>query len=331
MRLPNIIRSQQFSRELLEDLFKLSDAMRNRPGDFRDSLKDKIMINLFYEESTRTRMSFESAIKKLGGHVIGTENAEEFSSAAKGESLEDTIRVVSGYCDVIVLRHKEEGSSEKAAKLIDIPLINAGDGKGQHPTQAFLDVYTIWREFGKVDDLHIAMVGDLAHGRTVRSLVYLCSKFNNINLTFVSPPHLKIGKDIKSHLDEHNISYDEIDDLNKILPVANAFYLIRNQKERMSEETKRATKKYEEETGKFVINDDNIKLIREDARILHPLPHLGEIQLSFKTEQKDPRVAYFRQAQNGLYARMALLHHLLYRKSTPKKTYQVRMTSQLTY
>lgn len=304
-KLPNIIKSQQFSRDLLEGLFTLTDTIRSHPTKFSNSLNGKIMATLFYEPSTRTRMSFESAMLKLGGQVIGTENAGEFSSAIKGESLEDTIRIVSSYCDVIVLRHIEAGSSERVAPLIDIPLINAGDGSGQHPTQSILDVYTIWKEFGRVDGLKIALVGDLANGRTVRSLAYLCTKFKNIDLTFVSPPNLRIGEDIKSHLKEHNINYREEENLNKVLSNVDVIYMTRIQKERMD------LSDYKIARGKYIINEGNINLIRRDSRILHPLPHVEEIQLLLDTERNDKRVAYFRQADNGLYARMALLHHLL--------------------
>ncbi len=304
-RLSNLVKSQQFSRALLEDLFKVADSIRSQPSKYSNSLQGKVMCALFYEPSTRTRMSFESAMLKLGGKVIGTENAGEFSSAAKGESLEDTVRVVSSYCDIIVLRHKDEHSSERVAPLISIPLINAGDGSGQHPTQALLDFYTIWKEFGRVDGLKIALVGDLAHGRTVRSLAYLCTKFNNINLTLVSPPHLRIGVDIKSHLREHNLEYKEETDLINILSLTDVIYITRIQKERMK------ASDYDLARGSYIINEDSLKLVREDSRILHPLPHVEEIDLLLSTEAVDKRVAYFRQAENGLYARMALLHHLL--------------------
>ena len=304
-RLKNLVRSQQFSRELLEHLFLLANKIRENPGNYRDVLSDKIMAVLFYEPSTRTKLSFESAMLKLGGNVIGTENAKEFSSAAKGESLEDSIRVVSAYCDVIVLRHNETGASELASQVAGVPVINAGDGRGQHPTQALLDVYTIQRELSTVDGRRIAVVGDLANGRTVRSLAYLCSKFNNISFTFVSPPNLKIGDDIKEHLIEHNVSFTEESDLNKVLPRADVIYMTRIQKERMTAEDYNASK------GLYVIDESNLVLIRKDARIMHPLPHVEEINLPISVETTDARVAYFRQAENGLYVRMALLHHLL--------------------
>lgn len=260
---------------------------------------------IFYESSTRTRKSFEVAMKMLGGQATVTENAKEFSSAAKGETLEDTVRVIEAYSDIIVLRHPDLGSSELASKLVDIPVINAGDGKGQHPTQALLDVYTIWKEFGKVDGLRVAMIGDLANGRTVRSLAYLSAKFNKMELTFVSPPNLNIGNDIKSYLIEHNLPFTEENDFNSVIPEVDVIYMTRIQKERMSPED------YNKSKGKYILNQKNLKLVRKDARILHPLPHVEEISLPITIEENDPRVAYFRQAENGLYTRMALLHHLL--------------------
>lgn len=304
-RLKNLVESQQLSRGLLEELFLTANDMREKLGKYSDFARGKIMVVLFYEESTRTRLSFQSAMLRLGGNVIVTDNARAFSSVAKGESFEDTIRVVSAYGEAVVLRHDEVGSSNLAAQLIDKPVINAGDGRGQHPTQALLDVYTIQREFGSVDGKKIAIVGDLANGRTVRSLAYLCSKFKGIHLTFVSPPRLRIGNDIKAHLAEHNMPFIEEDDLNKVLPKADVIYMTRIQKERMSGDDYNASK------GLYVIDESNLGLIRGEARIMHPLPHVEEIKLPISIEKRDPRIAYFRQAENGLYARMALLHHLL--------------------
>jgi len=301
----HVIKSQQFTFELLFQLFKRADELRNY---CEDCLKGKIMASLFYEPSTRTRLSFESAMLRLGGKVIGTENAKEFSSAVKGESLEDSIRVISRYCDCIVIRHSEEGTAEKASEVSKVPIINAGDGTGQHPTQALLDVYTIYREFGKLDNLKVAMVGDLASGRTVRSLCYLLSKFQGIEIIFVSPDNLKMGEDIKKYLNEKGVKFSEEDDLNNVLPEVDVVYMTRIQKERISLED------YEKAKGKFVINRDNFDLIKPDSRIMHPLPHVEEIDLPLSVEQDDSRVAYFREAENGLFARMALLDFILNKK-----------------
>ncbi|MBU2576248.1 MAG: aspartate carbamoyltransferase [Nanoarchaeota archaeon] len=298
----HLIESQQLNKEHIMKLFKRANELRAFPSN---SLKGKILTTLFYEPSTRTRLSFESAMLKMGGQVMGTENAKEFSSAAKGESLEDSIRVIASYSDAIVMRHNETGSATRAAKVSPVPIINGGDGKGQHPTQALLDIYTIYREFGRLDNLKIAMVGDLASGRTVRSLCYLLGKFSGIEIIFVSPENLKIGEDIKEYLGRHNIQFQEKDNLEEVLPEVDIIYMTRIQKERISLEN------YEKAKGKFVINSLNIPLLQKDSRIMHPLPHIEEIKLSVEIENNDSRVAYFRQAENGLYIRMALLEEMI--------------------
>src|SRR5437660_7439412 len=208
-RLRHVVESQQFSRRLLDELFSRADEMRAEPHRAAGRLQGRIMAALFYEPSTRTRLSFESAMLRLGGRTIGTDNAREFSSAAKGETLEDTIRIVSGYSDVIVLRHNEEGAARRAAAVSSVPVINAGDGPGQHPTQALLDLYTVRNELGRIDGVSVAMVGDLANGRTVRSLTYLLSKYKDIKLWFVAPAQVGMREDLKAHLDEHQLPWVE--------------------------------------------------------------------------------------------------------------------------
>jgi aspartate carbamoyltransferase catalytic subunit len=302
MKLHHCIESQQFTRELLYELFEKADELKIKNSN---SLDGKILASLFYEPSTRTRLSFESAMLRLGGQVIGTENAKEFSSAIKGESLEDTTRIISAYCDVIVIRHNEEGAAKICSEVSKVPVINAGDGKGQHPTQALLDVYTIYKEFGRVNELKIAMVGDLSSGRTVRSLCYLLGKFEKNEIIFVSPENLRMKEDIREYLMKHNISFREENDLNKILCEADIIYMTRIQKERMTIED------YEKAKGKFVINAENFNLVKPDSRIMHPLPHVEEIDLPVTIENSDKRIAYFKQAENGLYARMALLDNIL--------------------
>src|SRR5579859_1887947 len=204
-RMRHVIESQQFTRSLLEDLFARAEEMKQDPHRAAGRLQGRVMAALFYEPSTRTRLSFEAAMLRLGGQAMGTDNAREFSSAAKGETLEDTIRIVSGYADVIVLRHNEEGAARRAAAVSMVPIINAGDGPGQHPTQALLDLYTIRDELGRIDGVRVAMVGDLANGRTVRSLTYLLSKFKDIQVWFVAPPLVAMRDDLKAHLDEHHV------------------------------------------------------------------------------------------------------------------------------
>ncbi len=297
----HVLESQQFSPYILFGLFNRADQLRIKTDS---CLKGKILATLFYEPSTRTRLSFESAMLRLGGKVISTENAKEFSSAIKGESLADTIRIVAAYCDCIVVRHYETGAALEASKVSKVPIINAGDGKGQHPTQALLDVYTIYREFARLDDLKIAMVGDLASGRTVRSLCYLLGKFSGNEIIFVSPENLKMCDDIKDYLQKKAIPFKEESDLDKVLPDVDVIYMTRTQKERISQED------YEKAHGKYVINTENLNLIKKDAIIMHPLPHVEEIDLPLDLEENDKRVAYFRQAENGLFIRMALLDYI---------------------
>ena len=299
----HVIESQQFSRTLLEDLFARSEEMKGEPHRFVGRLAGQVMAALFYEPSTRTRLSFEAAMLRLGGTTMGTDNAREFSSASKGETLEDTIRIVSGYADVIVLRHNEEGAARRAAAVSTVPIINAGDGPGQHPTQALLDLYTIRDELGRIDTVRVAMVGDLANGRTVRSLTYLLSKFKEIKFWFVAPPQVAMHDDLKTHLVEHQLPWVETQDLDAVLPEVDVVYMTRIQKERFTDpETYNAVK------GVYRIDRRSMALMRKYAILMHPLPRVDEIAPEV---DEDPRAAYFRQARNGLHVRMALLDRLL--------------------
>jgi aspartate carbamoyltransferase catalytic subunit len=303
--LAHVVESQQFDRALLEKVFSVAAAMEEVVrGGGNDELRGRIMASLFYEPSTRTRLSFEAAMLRLGGEVLGTESAGQFSSVAKGETLEDTIQIISAYSDVIVLRHFEIGASKRAAAVSPVPVINAGDGPGQHPTQALLDLYTIRKELGRVDGLSIAMVGDLANGRTVRSLSYLLSKFDGIELVFVAPPAVAIGHDIKAHLDERGTTYRETADLDAVLPEVDVVYQTRIQKERFGS----AIEEYRRVSGVYIMDARAMDRMRPDAILMHPLPRVGEISPEVDS---DPRAAYFRQARNGLYIRMALLRMLL--------------------
>src|SRR5215472_11808826 len=302
-RLRHVLESQQFSRSLLEELFERADAMRADPYRAAGRLQGRIMAALFYEPSTRTRLSFESAMLRLGGRTMGTDNAREFSSAAKGETLEDTIRIVAGYADAIVLRHGEEGAARRAALVSDVPVINAGDGRGQHPTQSLLDLYTIRDELSRLDGVRVAMVGDLANGRTARSLAYLLTKFRGVEVWFVAPPQVAMGRDIKEQLDEHGVSWHETDDLDAVLPVVDVVYQTRIQKERFADEAA-----YRALKGVYVIDTEEMARLRPDAIVMHPLPRLDEIAPEVDA---DPRAAYFRQARNGVQVRMALLDMVL--------------------
>src|SRR5579871_104087 len=277
--------------------------MRTEPHRAAGRLQGRVMAALFYEPSTRTRLSFEAAMLRLGGRTMGTDNAREFSSAAKGETLEDTIRIVAGYSDVIVLRHHEQGAARRAAAVSDVPVINAGDGPGQHPTQSLLDLFTIQDELGRVDGLTVAMVGDLANGRTARSLAYLLSKFQGVRLVFVAPPAVRMGDDIKRHLDENGVAWREETDLDSVLPAADVVYQTRIQKERFPSE-----EEYQAVKGVYVMDASAMRRLRAEARVLHPLPRIDEISTEVDA---DPRAAYFRQARNGLHIRMALLDMVL--------------------
>ncbi|GLT30061.1 hypothetical protein SLA2020_048830 [Shorea laevis] len=305
-QLDDVIEAQQFDREVLSAIFDVAREMekieKKSPGS--QILKGYLMATLFYEPSTRTRLSFESAMKRLGGEVLTTENAREFSSAAKGETLEDTIRTVEGYSDIIVMRHFESGAAKRAAATASIPIINAGDGPGQHPTQALLDVYTIEREIGKLDDIKVGLVGDLANGRTVRSLAYLLAKYQNVKIYFVSPDVVKMKDDIKDYLTSKGVEWEESADLMEVASKCDVVYQTRIQKERFGERISL----YEEARGKYLVNQDVMKVMQKHAVVMHPLPRLDEITVDVDT---DPRAAYFRQAKNGLYIRMALLKLLL--------------------
>ncbi len=302
-KMRHVVESQQFSRALLEELFARADEMKREPHRFIGRLAGQVMAALFYEPSTRTRLSFEAAMLRLGGTTMGTDNAREFSSAAKGETLEDTIRIVSGYADVIVIRHNEEGAARRAASISSVPVINAGDGPGQHPTQALLDLYTIRDELNRIDGVRVAMVGDLANGRTVRSLTYLLSKFKDIKVWFVAPPQVAMGEDLKTHLDENGVPWVETQDLNAALPEVDVVYMTRIQKERFAD-----PEAYNAVKGVYRMDREAAALMRKYAILMHPLPRVDEIAPEV---DDDPRAAYFRQARNGLHVRMALLDRLL--------------------
>lgn len=295
----HVIESQQFDQKIIQQIFKLADAL----GKKKDQpLKGKIMATLFYEPSTRTRFSFESAMLRLGGSVITTENAKEFSSVSKGETLEDTIRVVNSYVDVIVMRHDEAGASKRASLVSDVPVINAGDGAGQHPTQALLDLYTISKEIGKINGLKIAFVGDLKNGRTIRSLSYLLGKYKGVEITFVSPKALRVGDDIKDYLAKQHVAFTETEDLESVIGKVDVIYQTRIQKERFKSD--REYKKYK---GCYTIDIPLVKKMKAKSIIMHPLPRVGEITPDV---DNSPKAMYFKQTRYGLLIRMAILKYL---------------------
>ncbi len=301
----HVVEAQQFNRELLTEIFAVTKEMEEVVSVYGSSiLNRRIMATLFYEPSTRTRLSFESAMVRLGGSVVTTESAREFSSAAKGETLEDTIRIVEGYADVIVLRHYEGGSARRAAEVASVPVLNAGDGPGQHPTQALLDVYTIQKEIGRLDGISVAMVGDLANGRTVRSLAYLLTRYKDVKLYFVAPELVRMKADIKEYLSRNGVYFEERDDLIEVVREVDVVYQTRIQRERFGDRTR----DYESARGRYIIDTKVMEALSDNARVMHPLPRVDEIDPAVDV---DPRAAYFRQAHNGLYIRMALLKMVL--------------------
>ncbi|MBN1325679.1 aspartate carbamoyltransferase [Candidatus Falkowbacteria bacterium] len=305
---PHVVLAQQFSREHLIEIFSLASILKKMLGKGKmvDWLYGNIILTLFYEPSTRTRLSHETAAWRLGARVMSSENAAEFSSAIKGETMEDSIRIVSAMADLVVMRHKETGSAKKAALVNCSPIINGGDGRGQHPTQALLDVFTINEHFGKVDGLKVAMVGDLKRGRTVRSLAYMLSKFENVEIIFVAPEIAQMADDIKEHLDDNGVNWRTEYDLAKAASEADVIYMTRYQLERA--ETEKERHMLEEVSKQHVMNRKIAGLMPENSIIMHPLPRVAEIRWSVDQNQ---RAKYFEQAENGIYIRMALLTMIL--------------------
>lgn len=313
----HIISARQFDRAFLDKLFSRALRMEQLVKDghkktLRRMCENRTLFSVFYEPSTRTRFSFQQAASLLGMTVQATENAGEFSSAIKGETLEDTIRVLAGYHpDVIVLRHPAEGSAKKAADVIDnsqfnTRVINAGDGKGEHPTQALLDLYTIWKENysqqsgDRIDGKCVVIGGDIRHGRTARSLARLLARcYENVSITFVAPASLQAEDDLVQEISSAGVHVTCTPQLDAhVLRTADVVYWTRVQKERMD------PRLYDEVKGRFIIGRDEIDMMPDSAIILHPLPRVDEITTEV---DDDPRAAYFRQAENGLYVRMALL------------------------
>jgi aspartate carbamoyltransferase catalytic subunit len=299
----DILSVSQFSRDDLEYIFAVAKEMRamvERVGTF-DLLKGKILANLFYEPSTRTSSSFTSAMERLGGSVIPI-NEVRYSSVAKGESLPDTVRTLECYADVIVLRHPEVGASALAAQYARKPIINAGDGIGEHPTQALLDLFTIVEELGRVDGMVVTMLGDLKYGRTVHSLSRLLSQFV-VRLNYVSPDILRMPPELLKELEAKSVSQSEHASLDDVLPQTDVLYVTRVQKERFED-----LAEYERVRGAYVITVETLRKAKDEMIVMHPLPRVGEISMEV---DDDPRAAYFRQMEYGLYIRMALLAMVL--------------------
>jgi aspartate carbamoyltransferase len=299
----DILHGNQFSKKDIEAIIKIASHFEKelKKKDSLTLLKGKILATLFFEPSTRTRLSFETAMQRLGGGVISMASAES-SSAAKGETVADTAKTVSQYADVIVIRHPRIGSAKEAADAIPIPVINAGDGAGQHPTQALLDIYTIHKELGSLKNLVVSMVGDLKNGRTVHALVELLSLFQT-KLYFVSPNILRMPDEITSHLKEKGIEIVETEDMMEGALASDVIYMTRIQKERFEN-----LSEYERVKGYFVIDEKFLKGLKKKITILHPLPRVDEISPEVDTY---PGAAYFRQVRNGVFVRMAILTMVL--------------------
>ncbi len=301
----HILKAGQFSKAEVEKILVRAKVMEkeSKSGKVKKLLKDKIVACLFFEPSTRTRLSFETAALKLGAGVISVENAAENSSSHKGETIEDTSKMINGYADIFVMRHRENGAAEKAATASSISVINAGDGTHEHPTQALLDMYTIKKEHGKLENLTIAFVGDLIYGRTLHSLLPLLALYPNNRFYFVSPKELSLPKEYKDMLVKNEIKFEESNNLEKVLKNSDVIYMTRVQKERFKN-----MKDYEKIKDAFLLKYSHLKLLKKDAIIMHPLPRVNEIDPKIDA---DSRAAYFRQAENGLYVRMALLQYVL--------------------
>jgi len=287
----------------IDELIAVADDIIKNPEKYREKCRYKKLATLFFEPSTRTRLSFEAAMMELGGNVLGFSEANS-SSAAKGESVSDTVKVVGSYADIIAMRHPKEGAPMVASMASDVPIINAGDGGHNHPTQTLTDLLTIKREIGRLNNLKIGFCGDLKFGRTVHSLINALSRYENIELTLISPPELRIPEYLKQDvLDKSNIKYTETDVLETSMADLDVLYMTRVQKERFFNEAD-----YIRLKDTYILTREKLENAKADMKILHPLPRVNEIPADV---DKDPRACYFTQALYGKYIRMALILKLL--------------------
>ena len=292
-----------FSTEEMEDLFALAEEIEKNPAAYREKCRGNILATLFFEPSTRTRLSFEAAMLRLGGSCLGFAEPGS-SSVVKGECLADTIRIVASYSDIIVMRNPKEGAALLASRYSDVPVINAGDGGHHHPTQTLTDLLTIRRLRGKIGNLTVGFCGDLKFGRTVHSLVEALARYEEIKMVFVSPKELTIPDYLKTGtLAKNKISYIETDSLDKVIGDLDILYMTRVQKERFFNE-----EDYIRLKDSYILNTEKMSLAKKNMMILHPLPRVNEIDLEVDS---DPRAMYFKQAKYGMYVRMALLSSIL--------------------
>jgi aspartate carbamoyltransferase catalytic subunit len=297
----DIISILDFTKEEILYILDLSKRMEKEGSS--DILKGKVLANLFFEPSTRTRLSFETAMKRLGGEVVGFDEIGK-TSTVKGESLRDSVKIIEGYCDIIVLRHFLEGASRLTADSVNIPVINAGDGASQHPTQTFVDLYTIKKVKGKLENLSIGFLGDLKYGRTAHSLAYAMANFN-AGMYFISPPSLRIPKDYLEELESRNVSYHEVESINEVSSKLDILYCTRIQKERFADPVEYEKVRGIYKLSKSVMDELNVK---DDLKILHPLPRVDEMDESLDATSY---AVYFQQAHSGIPVRETLLATVL--------------------
>lgn len=299
----DLIDIRNLSEEEIDGLIEKAEDIIAHPNDYSEKCKSKKIATLFYEPSTRTRLSFESAMIELGGSVIGFSSATD-SSVSKGESVADTARTVECFADIIAMRHPKEGAPFVAAQSVGIPVINAGDGGHNHPTQTLTDLLTIKREKGHLDNLVIGCCGDLKFGRTVHSLISAMSRYENVKFVLISPEELKIPENVRTEILEKNgIDYCEVTNLEDVIPSLDVLYMTRVQRERFFNEAD-----YVRLKDTYILTEDKLKNAKSDLSILHPLPRVNEISVEIDS---DPRACYFRQVKNGKYIRMALILKLL--------------------
>ena len=296
----DLISITDYSKEEYLKIMKLAAEFEENPS--QDILKGKVVATLFFEPSTRTRLSFETAINRLGGRIIGFADPDNLSTQ-KGETLHDTIKMVSNYADLIVMRHPLEGAARYAAEISPVPVINAGDGANQHPTQTLLDMYSILKTQGTLDNMNIFMVGDLKYGRTVHSLLQAMSEFENPIFNFIAPPELQMPKVYKLFLKEKGIKYFEHTEFTDIIGEADIIYMTRVQKERFSDPIE-----YEKVKDIYILRDSMLKITKPNVKILHPLPRVNEIHTDVDLNEK---AYYFQQAKNGVFAREAIIVHTM--------------------
>lgn len=299
MKFKSLVSIDDYSREEQLQILELAAGFEAKP--VQRILEGYVVATLFFEPSTRTRLSFESAASRLGAKVIGFSDATS-SSVSKGESLNDTILTVSNYADIIVMRHPREGSARYASEVSPVPVINAGDGANQHPTQTLLDMYSIRKTQGRLDGLDIAFVGDLKYGRTVHSLTFAMSDFNT-TFHLVSPEELKLPSYVKRKIKENNLDYFQYTDMQEAIPKADILYMTRIQKERFSDPIE-----YERVKNAYILKDEMLAGSKQNLKVLHPLPRVNEIETEV---DNNPKAYYFQQAQNGVYVRQALLASIL--------------------